>query len=62
LYNQLQHLLFGPPHQTPQQIQQQYAQLVQAYDQHRSQKQISGHAANDLRHALTALGAALDVR
>jgi serine/threonine-protein kinase len=59
LYNHLQQLLFGPPGQPPQQIQQQYAQLVQAYDQHRSQGQISGHAAHDLRHALAALGAAL---
>jgi serine/threonine-protein kinase len=60
LYNHLQHLLFGPPNQTHQQIQQQFDQLVQAYDQDRSHGQISGHAANGLRHALSALGAALD--
>jgi serine/threonine-protein kinase len=59
LYNHLQHLLFGPPDQTPQQIQQQYAQLVQAYNQDRSHGQIRRHAAKDLRHALAALRAAL---
>jgi type VI protein secretion system component VasF len=59
LYNHLQQLLFGPPHQTPQQVKQQYAQLVQAYDHHASQGQISGRAARDLRHALAALGTAL---
>jgi hypothetical protein len=59
LYNHLQQLLFGPPHQTSQQIQQQYAQLVQTYDHHASQGQISGRAARDLRHALAALGTAL---
>jgi serine/threonine-protein kinase len=59
LYNHLQHLLFGPPGQPPQQIQQQYAQLVQAYDEDRSHGQISGHAATDLRRALATLGTAL---
>jgi hypothetical protein len=59
LYNHLQHLLFGPPGQPPQQIQQQYAQLVQAYDEDRSHGQISGHAATDLRRALATLGAAV---
>jgi hypothetical protein len=52
-------LLFGPPNQTPQQIQQQYTQLVQAYDHDKSQGQITGDAAGDLRSALAALGAAL---
>ena len=59
LYNHLQQLLFAPPGQNPQQIQQQYDQLVQAYDQHLSQGQITGHAATALRHALEALRAAL---
>jgi len=59
LYNHLQQLLFGPPGQSPQQIQQQYARLVQSFDQHRQQGQITGHAAIALRHALRALGAAV---
>jgi hypothetical protein len=57
LYYHLQQLLFAPPGQTPQQIQQQYDQLVQAYDQRSSQGQVTGHAATTLRHALAALGA-----
>jgi len=59
LYNHLQHLLFGPPGQTPQQIQQQYAQLLQSYDQHRQHGQITGHAATALRRTLRALAAAV---
>ena len=59
LYNHLQHLLFGPPGQTSQQIQQQYAQLWQSYDQHRQQGQIAGHAALALRRALRVLAAAV---
>jgi len=59
LYNHLQHLLFGPPDQAPQQIQQQYAQLLQSYAQHRQQGQITGKAAIALRHALRALAAAV---
>jgi eukaryotic-like serine/threonine-protein kinase len=58
LYNHLQHLLFSPPGKDPQQIQQQYAQLLQSYDEHQSKGQITGHAAVALRHALHALGAA----
>ena len=54
LYNHLQQLLFGPPRQDSQQIQQQYAQLLQSYDQHQSQAQITGHAAIAL-HDLGAL-------
>jgi serine/threonine-protein kinase len=57
LYNHLQQLLFGPPDQDPEQIQHQYAQLLQAYDQRQSQGQITGHAATALRSALAALGA-----
>ena len=59
LFSHLQQLLFGPPGQNVQQIQQQYQQLAQAYDQHQSQGQITGPAAARLRHALQALGAAL---
>jgi hypothetical protein len=59
LYNHLQPMLFGPPDQTPQQIQQQYAQLKQAYDHHRQQGEITGHAVVALHHALRALAAAV---
>jgi hypothetical protein len=59
LFNHLQQLLFGPPGQNTQQIQQQYQQLIQAYDQHQSQGQITGPGASRLRHALQALGTAL---
>jgi eukaryotic-like serine/threonine-protein kinase len=62
LYNHLQPLLFGPPGQDPQQIQHQYAQLLQSYDQHQSQGQITGGAAIALRHALRVLGAAVGAR
>jgi len=59
LFSHLQQLLFGPPGQDAQQIQQQYQQLVQAYDQRQSQGQITGSAVTQLRHALQALGTAL---
>jgi eukaryotic-like serine/threonine-protein kinase len=59
LYSHLQPLLFGPPDQDPQHVQEQYAQLVQSYDQHRSQGQITGHAAIVLHGALRVLGAAV---
>ena len=59
VFGHLQQLLFGPPGQNPQQIQQQYQQLVQAYDQHQAQGQITGPAVARLRQALQALGAAL---
>jgi serine/threonine-protein kinase len=45
LFSHLQQLLFGPPGQNAQQIQQ----LAQAYDQHLSQGQITGPAATRLR-------------
>ena len=61
LFTHLQQALFGPPGQQAQQARQQYQQLVQAYDQHLSQGQISGAAAGRLRHALDALGAALSI-
>ena len=59
LYSHLQHVLFAPPGQNAQQIQQQDPQLVQSYDQHRSQGQTTGAAATALRHALEALGASI---
>jgi serine/threonine-protein kinase len=59
LFNHLQQLLFGPAGQNTQQLQQQYQQLVQSYDQHQSQGQITGPAAASLRRDLSALGTAL---
>jgi hypothetical protein len=59
LFSHLQQLLFGPPGQNTQQIQQQYEQVVQSYDQHQSQGQITGTAAARLRSDLAALGAAV---
>jgi serine/threonine-protein kinase len=59
LFNHLQQLLFGPPGQDSQQVDQQYAQLIQAYDQDQIQGQITGSAAATLRHALDALGVAV---
>jgi len=58
LSNHLQQLLYSPPGHRPQRIQQ-YAQLLQSYDQHRSHGQITGHTAIVLRHALPALAAAV---
>src|SRR5215472_15900734 len=58
LSNHLQQLLFSPPGHQPQRIQQ-YAQLLQSFDQRRQQGQITGHAATVLRHALQALAAAV---
>jgi eukaryotic-like serine/threonine-protein kinase len=59
LYNHLQQLLLGPPGRDAQQIEQQYAQLLESYDQHQSQGQITGHAAIIVRHDLHVLGAAV---
>ena len=59
LFNHLQQLLFGPPGQDSQQVDQQYAQLIQAYDQDQAQGQITGSAAATLRHTLDALGMAV---
>jgi len=59
LFNQLQQLLFPPPGQDAQQLQQQYSQLVQQYTQDRSQGQITGQAVTQLSAAISALGAAL---
>jgi hypothetical protein len=59
LFNHLQQLLFGPPGQNAQQTQQQYGQLVQSYDHHQQQGQITGAAAARLRHDLHALAVAV---
>jgi len=61
LYNHLQKLLFGSAGQDVQKVQQQYLQLVQVFDQHRSQGQVTGQAATALSDALGALGAAIGV-
>ncbi len=60
MYNQLQQVLFSAQ-ASAQQTDQQYAQLVQVYDQYVGQKQITGPAVGALRHDLTALGTALGV-
>lgn len=59
LFNQLQQVLFPPPGQDAQQLQQQYSQLVQAYTQDKSQGEITGQAVTALSGAIGALGAAL---
>jgi len=58
LYNHLQQLLFGPPGKA-QEVQKQYGHLVQAYQQDRTNGQVTGRAATDLRRALAALGTAV---
>ena len=62
LFSHLQPLLFGPPSQNAQQTQNQFTQLVQAYDHHQSQGQITGKAATTVPNAIAALGTALGVR
>lgn len=59
MYNHLQPLLFGPPGRTPQQLEQQYTQLLQSYNQHLQQKQITGAAVTTLRRDLTVLAKAV---
>jgi hypothetical protein len=59
LINQFNQLLFNTPRDNAQQVEQQYAQLVEIYDQYRSQGQITGSAALVLRQDMDALGAAL---
>jgi eukaryotic-like serine/threonine-protein kinase len=59
LINQFNQLLFNTPRDDAQQVEQQYAQLVEIYDQYRSQGQLTGNAALVLRQDLDALGAAL---
>jgi serine/threonine-protein kinase len=59
MFNQLQQLLFRPPGESALQVQQQYQQLVQIYDQELSQGQITGPAVSRLRVDLQALGTSL---
>jgi hypothetical protein len=59
MFNQLQQLLFRPAGESPLQVQQQYQQLVQVYDQELSQGQITGPAVSQLRTDLQALGTSL---
>ena len=58
-FSQLQQLLVNTPRQNAEQVEQQYAQLIEVFDQYRSQGQISGPTAVKLRQEISALGAAL---
>ena len=62
LFNQLQQLLFEPPGQNPQQVQQRYDQLVQEYDRYRTSNQITGQSAAELGYTLNLLRQALGAR
>ncbi len=62
MFNQLQQLLFQPADRNPQQVQQQYDQLVQVYDQYMQRGDITGRAVASLSHALDALRAAVGAR
>jgi eukaryotic-like serine/threonine-protein kinase len=59
LFNQLQQLLFNTPGSNAEQVEQQYAQLVEVFDQYRAQGQISAGPAAALRRDISALGTAL---
>jgi eukaryotic-like serine/threonine-protein kinase len=59
LFNQLQQLLFHTPRSNPTQVEQQYSQLLEQFDQLRSHGQISGPAAATLRGEIGAIGTAL---
>ena len=60
LFGHLQPLLFNPGNQQPQQVRQQYQQLVQAFGQDIAHGQITGPATiRALRHDLTELSRAL---
>ncbi|MBO0834774.1 MAG: serine/threonine protein kinase [Actinobacteria bacterium] len=59
LYNQLEKLVVTPPGRDPLKIQQDYAQLLQSYDQHSLQGDITGQASVALGDALQVLGAAV---
>ncbi len=61
LVQQLDQLLFGTPGEDPGQVGQQYLQLVQVFDQFKSQGQITGQAAVRVKADLSQLGAALGV-
>jgi hypothetical protein len=62
MFNQLQQLLFEPSDRNPQQVQQQYDQLVQVYDQYTQRGEITGRAVASLSHALDALRTAVGAR
>jgi len=59
MFNQLQQLLFRPAGESPLQVQQQYQQLVQVYDQELAQGQITGSAVGQLRSDVQGLGTSL---
>jgi eukaryotic-like serine/threonine-protein kinase len=59
LFQQLQQLLFNAPSSNAEQVEQQYAQLVEVFDQYRTQGQISVGPAAALRQDISALGTAL---
>jgi serine/threonine-protein kinase len=59
LFQQLQQLLFNTPSSNAEQVEQQYAQLVEVFDQYRTQGQISAGPAAVLRQDISALGTAL---
>ncbi len=62
MFNQLAQLLFEPAGQNPQQVQQRYDQLVQEFDQYRSDNQITGQSAAQLGYALNLLRQAVGAR
>ena len=62
MFNQLQQLLFEPSDRNPQQVQQQYDQLVQVYDQYEQRGEITGRSVAALSHALDALRTAVGAR
>jgi len=55
---QLNQLLFNTPSQDPTQVDQQYVQLINVFDQYKSQGQITGTAALRVRADLSELGTA----
>jgi hypothetical protein len=59
LIQQLTQLLFNTPSANAEQVEQQYSQMVEVFDQYRSQGQITGQAAVTIRQQITALGTAL---
>jgi serine/threonine protein kinase len=59
LFSELQQLLFNTPRQNATQVEQQYSQLVEQFDQYRAQGQINGSAAPTLRSEISAIGTAL---
>jgi hypothetical protein len=61
LVQQLDQLLFSTPGEDSGQVGQQYLQLVQVFDQFKSQGQITGQAAARVKADLSQLGATLGV-